>query len=678
MPFLRNTTLLTLAAGAALFSLAGGRAKAAPPAAAPVSLASLVQEETDISRLPRLHDWVSNLQSSYDRTGGNDDSGKFLSGDSKEGGMADVDGPGAIVRIWSANPGGQIKIYIDGSPTPIVDAPFHTLFDGSLLPFKAGLTGKSSGGFYTYLPMVYARHCRIVLDNGGGVYYHVNSLRFAPGTPVRPFALPLLAEDQAALDAANAVWAGPPSMAPLPGALKNVRVGQTASLGDYHGAAVIRRITLAAPDASDDDLRLLVLRAYFDGHTVPDIQAPVADFFGNAFGRKPFRTLLLSCAEGGTLEADFPMPFARSARFTLENGTSKPIQVGWGTDVVKESFRATDKGYFHAIWTQEVTQRGKPHIWAHVANQRGRYVGVVQTMRSHNGIGYLEGDDQFRVDDQAWLPCPVKTTVVGPWNGTGTEDCFNSGWYFDEGPVSRPVHALLAKSDYQGDVDCLRWFLDDAPTFQKSLDGQIEHGGANDAAGVYYSSVAYWYSSGPVQPWFVMPPASQLALPKPLGPQFVIPKAMEGEDLTGAAKASAGHVGGQGMQQYGNAWSRSGQLFWNEGQKPGDTLTLTLTPPAAGTYDLVGYFTQAGDYGQVSFAINGKPLGTAFDGYMPTVVASGPVTLGSVTLPAGPSALVVTVTGKNEKASAYCFGLDALALNAPGSTPTPLPAPVPK
>ena len=649
-----------------LLSLGSANAQAALPMTAPVSIASLVREETNISRLPLLHDWTSDLQSSYDRTGGNADQGHFVVGDGKEGVMADLDGPGAVVRLWSANPGGQIKVYIDGAAAPVIDTPFHTLFDGTFAPFKAGLCGRSSGGVYAYVPIPYARHCRIVLDNGGGVYYHVNSLHFAPGTPVRSFALPLAAGDQAALDGANAVWAGAPTSLVPPSLIRQAQAGQRVSLGFYRGAAVIRRIALAAPGVSDADLRRLVLRGYFDGHHTPDIQAPVADFFGNAFGRKTFHTLLLSGADDGTLQADFPMPFARSAYFTLENGTGKPVQVAWGADVQKQRFDAAAEGYFHAIWTQEMTRRGKPHVWAQVTGQRGRFVGVVQTMRSHGGLGYLEGDDQFRVDAQTWMPCAVKTTVIGPWNGTGTEDCFNSGWYFDEGPNSQPVNALLAKDDYQGDIDCLRWFLDDAPTFQSSLDGQIEHGGQNDAPGVYYSSVAYWYSTGQVQSWFVMPPASQIALPPALPPQFIVPQALEGEDLTHGAKAVGGRVGSQGMRQYGNRWSRSSQLLWSS-TKPGDTLTLTVTPPAAGTYDLVGYFTQANDYGQVAFTINSKPLGAAFDGYAPAVSPSGPVVLGSVTLPSGPSAFVVTVTGKNQKSSAYGFGLDALTLNAPGS-----------
>ena len=86
-----------------------------------------------------------------------------------------------------------------------------------------------------------------------------------------------------------------------------------------------------------------------------------------------------------------------------------------------------------------------------------------------------------------------------------------------------------------------------------------------------------------------------------------------------------------GHAEFGKLWSNNTQLFWN-GNKQGDTLTLTLPAQKAGTYDLVGYFTKAGDYGQVSFTLNGKLLATTFDGYNDGVIPSGPVDLGIVSL----------------------------------------------
>ena len=663
----------TLAVAILLICLGGGAVRA-QSTLGPIGVGTLLRQESDLSQLPTLRDWTSNLQSSYDRTGGNDDSGKFLSGDGKDGVLADMDGPGAVVRIWSANPAGEIKIFIDNAPTPVVDTTFSRLFDGSYAPFKAPLCGLSSGGSYSYLPIPYAHHCHIELVGGGNVYYHVNYLTFAKNTATTSFSLPLSAGDQSAVDAANAVWASvaAPKPAALPVAVvsQSVADGQTRTLADFKGPGVIRQVDMDLPKASDADLRRLVLRGYFDGHKTPDIEAPVADFFGNAFGRKPFRTLLLGQAADGSFEADFPMPFARSARFTLENGSGTVQPITWSDDFVKAPFDAATTGYFHALFFQETAKPKIPHTWTKVTGQRGRFVGIVQTMAGTGGLGYLEGDDQFRSDAQTWLPSQDTNTVVGPWNGTGTEDCFNSGWYFNAGPNSLPVNALLLKDDGHGRINCLRWFLNDAPTFQNSLDAQIEHGGDNGDGGTYYSSVAYWYATGPAQPWAALPAASALALPAPPPSLFTVPHGLEGEYLN--AVASGGGAGSQAMLNFGKLWSNDTQLFWN-GTKQGDTLTLTLPTQKAGTYDLVAYLTKAGDYGQVSFTLNGNLLTATFDGYHDGVIPSGPVDLGVVTLPDGPSTLVVTITGKSAQASGTQFGLDALALNPVGSTPAPLP-----
>ena len=85
---------------------------------------------------------------------------------------------------------------------------------------------------------------------------------------------------------------------------------------------------------------------------------------------------------------------------------------------------------------------------------------------------------------------------------------------------------------------------------------------------------------------------------------------------------------------FGPSWSNNAQLLWIG--KAGDTLTLTLPAQAAGTYDLVGYFTKAADYGQASFALNGSPLTTHFDGYHDGVIPSGPVVPGDGDPAGGP------------------------------------------
>ena len=77
-------------------------------------------------------------------------------------------------------------------------------------------------------------------------------------------------------------------------------------------------------------------------------------------------------------------------------------------------------------------------------------------------------------------------------------------------------------------------------------------------------------------------------------------------------------------------WSGDAQLFW-QSQSVGAKLTLKLNAPETKEYELVGYFTQATDYGQYRIRVNGRTL-RDFDGYSPGVKTSGPLSLGRVTL----------------------------------------------
>ncbi len=46
--------------------------------------------------------------------------------------LAEMDGPGCVVRIWSANPkdAGNVRIYLDGSDKPVLEASLEKLLGG--------------------------------------------------------------------------------------------------------------------------------------------------------------------------------------------------------------------------------------------------------------------------------------------------------------------------------------------------------------------------------------------------------------------------------------------------------------------------------------------------------------------------------------------------------------------
>jgi hypothetical protein len=271
---------------------------------------------------------------------------------------------------------------------------------------------------------------------------------------------------------------------------------------------------------------------------------------------------------------------------------------------------------------------------------RGHYVGTLISMQPERGrqIGYLEGDERIFIDGE------TEPSVIG----TGTEDYFSSGWYYITGEYSAPYHGVTVKDEEQGRINTYRWHIEDPIPFRESLRFEIEHGGKNDMPGVEYASVAFWYQTHPHAEFPVLPagliPMSRTSRPS-----------IEAEALIDRASVTGGSLRIQRMEAFGDGWGGDEQLWWVEAS-PGDRLTLPLEVTDAGSYELVGFFTRAQDYGIVSLSVNGQPLGALVDGYSPRIEPSGPVSFGRVDLDAGVNELVVDLIGKDVRSVGYSDG----------------------
>ncbi|PFG47066.1 Protein of unknown function (DUF2961) [Amycolatopsis sulphurea] len=240
------------------------------------------------------------------------------------------------------------------------------------------------------------------------------------------------------------------------------------------------------------------LRIAFDGKTTVD--SPLGEFFGSGLGRFDSRTMLSSidATDGGSFTAWWPMPYRRSAVVELVNTSGVPI-TGAGVEVTAapDPGAATglrpggELGYFTATSHAGSTKTGADWPILDVTG-RGVFYGETQTMRglisSGNQRNHLEGDERVYVDG-----------VASPqWYGTGTEDFFESGWYFRDGTIF--AMPLAGDPAYQvaGDgcrYDCtgaIRLLAGDGVPFSSALTFGIEHGPVDDSPAVY-SSTAYWY-----------------------------------------------------------------------------------------------------------------------------------------------------------------------------------------
>jgi hypothetical protein len=466
--------------------------------------------------------------------------------------------------------------------------------------------------------------------------------------------------------------------------MRRVEPGQTLTILDYHGAGIIRRFWVTiAPRADKLIHRQAILRMYWDEAQTPCVEAPIGDFFGVGFGeQRDYISLPLNETSGG-YNCYWPMPFHKHARWTITNMSGKPIDAFYyNIDFTAYDSVPADLRHLHAQWRRENPTDAKRNYTILEATGQGHFVGCALFMQAikPRGLGFLEGDEMIHIDGVAYQSPDINATqpvrhyfehpTTRPQvNGTGTEDYFSSGWYFDRGLYSAPYHGVVIKDDPPGRVSAYRWHIEDAMPFNKSIRVTIEHGHNNDHI-ADYSSIAFYYQNEPHVPAPPMPADAAALLPAATPPVKHLPNAIEGEALAAASKASAGNIHTQSMYAFGGEWSGDGQLFWTDGQ-PEATLTIPLTIPAAAEYRITGYFTKAPDYAVIECLMSGQRLRQPIDLYSPRVEPTGPIALGTMRLEPGTTPLVLKIAGKNAQSANYYVGVDALVLRArPASAPT--------
>jgi hypothetical protein len=224
---------------------------------------------------------------------------------------------------------------------------------------------------------------------------------------------------------------------------------------------------------------------YWDGESEPSVSAPLGDFFGNGFDKRHYVALPMGVSSGG-FYVYLPMPFKNRARIVVENGTGRTIDAFYyNIDLVQVDDLPNDVATFHAWWHRDPrTTSPEPHLIID-AKGSGYFVGLSMNTESHAGhIGFLEGDEIIYIDGEF------------RGMGTGTEDYFNGGWYFDQGEFAAPYHGVVVKDDDLARIAAYRWHVPDPIAFQDSIRIELEHGHANDEV-ADYATVAYWYQTEP-------------------------------------------------------------------------------------------------------------------------------------------------------------------------------------
>ena len=433
---------------------------------------------------------------------GDDSIGQYL--------IADVAGPGALVRLWTAAIDGTVQLWLDGQREPLYDGPANDFFQSPLdaFPQSADLDrDRLEQTLYqrdaVYAPMPFARHLRLVWT--GNLrhihFYQMEVRRYEAGTRIVTFRPEDLRVYREAIDRVTAVLADPDTDMPLhsEGQVRALAIdlepGESGDALVFEGAAALERLELKV-DAADIDraLRQTVLHITFDDYPWGQVQSPLGDFFGAAPGINPYVSLPFTVLPDGTMISRFVMPFERSMRIRLENMGNQRVTVTGSARWMPYQWDPERSMHFRARWRVDHDLIADP---AHVqdlpflvAVGQGVYVGTTSILLNPSpvptpyGSWWGEGDEKVFIDDE------VQPSLFG----TGSEDYYNYSWSSPD--IFAFAYCGQPRNDGPGNrgfVTNYRWHVLDRLPFARNIRFYMELYSHERTPGFSYARVGYHY-----------------------------------------------------------------------------------------------------------------------------------------------------------------------------------------
>ncbi len=610
----------------------------------PIDFGQLLDEMQDLSALARWPDreYTTVQYSSYDRrsvspdaqgwysnsdgfgkepipgvaevleTPGEDGIGLYL--------IADVKGPGAVVRGWSAAMDGEMKAYLDGSDTPFfVGKGYEFMARKSVTLLKGAGSSIGYGDAFCqqdadYLPISFAKSFRVTWRGNLKQlhFYHLEFRQYAPGTKVVSFdpdkdpstyrdtlqevadrlTRPTLCAEGKAHDVSADLAPGKTWEWDTPESKQS-------------GAIIGFTLTIAAKDAAAA-WRGTLLRIAFDGAHKPQVESPAGDFFGSAVGLNPFNSLPMRASADGSMTCRFVMPYREGARITLYNSTDEAVTVTARVTLMPWQWDERSL-YFKAKWrtVNNIDMHAGPFDIPYLmACGQGRFVGAACMLANPSpiphpyGSWWGEGDEKIFVDDTSF---PV-------FFGTGSEDYYNYSWsrpdLFDHPYCGQPLDSGPGNAGYCSNH---RWHILDNLLFKNTFAFYMEMWPHSGRAGLCYSSMAYFYTKPGTIDDHRRVQLSELVVPK-------VP-AMQPEAGFGANGASFHIIERMGLDVEGGrigfddtqaAASQGRLVTWTA--KPGDRLSVTFSVTEAKPYTLNLVAAHWPDSGAVRVRIDGTSL----------------------------------------------------------------------
>jgi len=600
---------------------------------APIDLPRLLDELVDRAALARFPEpmYRARMASSADPRANagdgdmfaNADAGHFQSVTRVRPGdvhvLLDAEGPGVITRIWSANPHGRLRVFVDDDgdveARPIVDADMRAFLTGSG-GVLAPLASERGRGANLYLPIPFARRVLVTADDPGALYYHVEWRDYAAGTPVVSFAKGDLERHAEPIARANAAWRD--GRAPAGEPTFRYHLSREAPEGELlalaaertPGARAVTEIRLRV-DAREPAAVLLAstLVLEFDGETT--VRVPLGAFFGTHEDFRPYSSWFLSVAPPGDLVARFVMPYRESFAMRVENRGDPELHLSGSVRTTPWNWDERSL-HFHASWRASGTVPTRPMRLLPVARVRGRGVFLGDVLAIANPVPdwWGEGDERITVDGEA----------SPSHRGTGTEDLYGYAWS-DTSIFQAPLHGQTrcdGPANF-GRADVFRFRALDAIPFEREIEYAQELLHSVDTTHERTTCAFFYARPGAVD---AAPPiVTEVDARAPRVRVTRVVGALEAETarvvatsdgLEHAAQASADITWSGGLQRFVRA------------QRDGDFLEMEI-PTQPGRRTISVRLTRSHDYGMLQFSVDGQAIGEVFDGRSTSGRVEGPI-----------------------------------------------------
>jgi hypothetical protein len=512
--------------------------------------------------------------------------------------ICDVEGPGAIVRLWTARIVGTVRVILDGAKEPLYDGEAEAFFKTAYEAMghaDENLDGSFSQASAGYTPIAFQKRCRIEWtgDLEELHFYQVQIRRYSPSTKVETFRRGDLAKYSKDIHRVATVlnhpeesWGYQSKEQPLD-IVSTIPAGATEDLLEIEGEKAIERLTLKirARDV-DKALRQAVLNIAFDGAPHGQVQAPIGDFFGAAPGINPYDSLPFTVLPDGTMVCRFLMPFQKSARITIENrgqqamtitGSVLPIAYEWKQDRSLH-FRARWR-VDHDLHASDSVVQDIPYI---LARGKGTFVGATALIMNPTSVPSSWGNWWGEGDEKIFVDGDVRPSTFG----TGSEDYFNYAWsssrIFTHAYCGQPRNDGPAN---RGFVTNYRWQIIDDMPFHERFDFFMELFSHEPVPGFSYARIAYYYGAPEISDDHMLitdADVRPLRLPErwmPIGRKLTEKAAFyQAEELAmGSVRMDVSE---------GEMWAGSRLMVWKPRQ-PGEVAELQLPVSEKGRYIIV-------------------------------------------------------------------------------------------